>query len=252
MKKIIIAFAAIAVLLTVFSSHQNNPAVILTKLKTYDPKVRNTQFCYRIYLFGIFPVSMATLNDKGQVEFMGQSLHHLSAQTEGIGVVSKIYPFSANIDAYLEPKGLLPLIFTQVIKSKDKEILKEVTYDQANHIMQIKEERRSILPETYEPLSALLKLRGLDLEKTTAFDLNINTNQKNYAFSGAVKKAIAKHGNENIELYKLSAKIFRRDKNPYHQSKVDFIFLDDRQKTPIFVKVFASGGLITARLIEVK
>lgn len=252
MKKIIIVLAVTVVLLTAFLLYQNNPAAILTKLKTYDPKVKNAEFCYRIYLFGIFPAGKATLSDNGQVEFMGQSLHHLSAQAEGVGVVSKIYPFSANIDSYLEPKGLLPLIFTQIIKSKDKEILKEVTYDQSSRIMQIKEERRSILPETYEPLSALLKLRGLDLEKTTAFDLNINTNQKNYAFSGVVNKAALKRGEQYVELYKLSAKIFRRDKNPYHQSKVDFIFLNDQQKTPIFIKVFASGGLITARLIEVK
>lgn len=252
MKKIIIACAVIAILLTVFSSHQNSSTAILAKLKTYDPKARNTQFCYRICLFGIFPVGKATLSDKGIVIFRDIFYYHLNAKAESEGVFFRIYPFSVNIDSYLAPKGLLPSIFLQDIKAKDKEIVKEVHYNQVNHIMQIKEERRSILPETYEPLSALLRLRGMDLEKTTAFDLNINTNQKNYAFSGMVKKGMAKLGEKNVKLYKLNAKIFRRDKNPYHQSRVDFIFLNDAQKTPIFIKVFASGGLITARLIEVK
>lgn len=252
MKKIVIALAVAAALLAVFSSYQNNPAAILSKLKTYDQRIQNKQFSYNIYLFGIFPVGKATLTDAGPVEFMGQSLHHLNAKADGVGIVSKIYPFSASIDSYLELKSLMPVIFMQVIKAKDKEMLKEVSYDQASHIMQIKDERRSILPETYEPLSALLKLRGIDFERTTTFDLNINTNQKNYAFSGMVKKGMAKLGEKSVELYKLSAKIFRRDKNPYHQSKVDFIFLDDEQKTPVFIKVFASGGLITVRLVEVK
>lgn len=252
MKKFIVASAVVVSFLAVFSSCQNGPGAILSKLKTYDQKAQARQFCYRIYLLGIFPVGKATLTDEGQLEFRDVYLHHLNAKADSVGVVSKIYPFSANIDSYLDPKSLLPIIFLQNIKTKDKEMVKEVTYDQASHIMQIKGERRSILPETCEPLSALLKLRGLDLEKITAFDLNINTNQKNYAFSGMVKKGMAKIREKNVKLYKLSAKIFRRDKNPYHQSKVDFIFLNDEQKTPIFIKVFASGGLITARLVDIK
>ncbi|TAN62704.1 DUF3108 domain-containing protein [bacterium] len=252
MKKTFMLFAIAAVLSVVLSARQNDPAAILSKLKSFDQEVKNKQFSYRIYLLGIFPVGRAVLTDEGQVGFRGLNLYHLSAKADSVGIVSKIYPFSANMDSYLEPKSLFPLIFLQAIKTNDKEIVKEVTYDQSNHIMQIKEERRSIMPETREPLSALLKLRGLDLDKTTAFDLNINTNQKNYAFSGVVKKGMAKLGEKNIELYRLSAKIFRRDKNPYHQSKVDFIFLNDEQKTPIFIKVFASGGLITARLVGVK
>lgn len=252
MKKIVIVLAAAAALLAIFSSYQNNPAAILSRLKAYGHKAQNKQLCYRIYLFGIFPVGKATLTDEGRVGFRGLNLYHLNAKADSAGLVSKIYPFSANMDSYLEPKSLFPLIFLQAIKTKDKEIIKEVTYDQSNHIMQIKDERRSVMPETYEPLSALLKLQCLNLEKTTTFDLNINTNQKNYAFSGMVSKGMAKLGDKKVKLYKLNAKIFRRDKNPYHQSKVDFIFLDDGQKTPIFIKVFASGGLITARLVEVK
>lgn len=252
MKKFIVASAVVVSFLAVFSSCQNDPGAILSKLKPYGQKAQARQFCYRIYLLGIFPVGKATLTDEGPLEFRDVYFHHLNAKADSVGIVSKIYPFSANIDSYLDPKSLLPIIFLQNIKAKDKEMVKEVTYDQASHIMQVKEEKRSILPETCEPLSALLKLRGLDLEKITTFDLNINTNQKNYAFSGMVKKGMAKLGEKNVKLYKLSAKIFRRDKNPYHQSKVDFIFLNDEQKTPIFIKVFASGGLITARLVDIK
>lgn len=251
MKKFIVASAVVVSFLAVFSSCQNDPGAILSKLKPYEQKAQARQFCYRIYLLGIFPVGKATLTDEGPLEFRNVYFHHLNAKADSVGIVSKIYPFSVNIDSYLEPKSLLPIIFLQNIKAKDKEMVKEVTYDQASHIMQVKEERRSILPETYEPLSALLKLRGLDLEKTTTFDLNINTNQKNYAFTGDIKKGAVQLRGENIIFYKLNGKIFRRDKNPYHQSKVDFTFLADETKAPVFIKIFASGGLITVRLVEI-
>lgn len=251
MKKFSIILAVTAAVFVLIASFENKPGAILSKIETADLNAQAKQLCYKIYLLGIFPVGEAVLSDKSLTEFRSMSLHHLNATAEGSGIVSKLYPFSARIDSYLEPKSLLPLIFLQTIKTKDREAVKEVAYDQTKHIMQIKEEKRRILPETYEPLSALLKLRRLDLEKTATFDLNINTNQKNYAFTGRIRKSAVKVKEKNAELYKLSATILRRDKNPYHRSKVDFIFLANEQKTPLLIKVFASGALITARLIDI-
>lgn len=251
-KKLLLILAAALTLLLFISFSQNNPPAILSHLKDPGLKAPARQFFYKVYLFGIFPVGKAVLTDAALDEYEGKKLYHLKARSEGEGFISKLYPFSATIDSYLQPESLLPLIFLQKIKTKDKEMVKEVRYDQANHIMRIKEERRNILPETYEPLSALLKLRKLDLEQFDSFDLNINTNQKNYGFTGGIKKSAVKTKGAPVEIYTFKGRIFRRDKNPYHQSKVDFIFLADEIKTPLFIKVFASGGLITARLVETK
>ena len=250
MRKILVLFAVFLIVAISISTYQNSPEAILDKIGTVKLKAGLKEAIYEIYLFGILPVGKAVLSEEGVIKYKDENLYHLNAKAESEGIVSKIYPFSANIDSYLEPGTMLPLIFKQSIKTKDKEISKEAKYDQTNNIMQIKDERRSILPETYEPLSAFLKLRNMDLDKTASFDLNINTNQKNYAFRGSVKKDGCRLKGGTQKIYRLSVKIFRRDKNPYHQSQVDFIFLADKAKTPIFIKVFASGGLITMRLVN--
>lgn len=250
MRKLFILLAILIVLAIAAFIYQNNPANILSKIEATQLKTPAKQLCYRVYLFGIFPVGKAILEDNGLVRFENKDIYRLSAQAQSFGFVSKVYPFSTIIDSYLDTKTYLPMLFRQNSKTKDKEVKKEVRYDQIKNIMEIAGEKRSIFPETYEPLSALYKLRRLDLEKTSNFDLNINTNQKNYAFTGSiVKENIPAQGGER-QAYRLKGKIFRRDKNPYHQSQVEFVLLGNEQKTPLFIKVFASGALITVRLVD--
>lgn len=250
MKRIIIIAAVILAAVISISAYQNNPRAILSKLDFVKLENQPKQFTYKVYFLGILPVGKAVLADNGLVKFEGRDLYLLSAKAHAEEFISKLYPFSARIDSYLELRDFLPVIFSQKLKTKDEEIVKEARYDQANNIMEIAGQKRTILPQTYEPLSALYKLRKLDFDKTANFDLNINTNQKNYAFTGNItKEDILLKGNA-IKAFKLKCKIFRRDKNPYHQSQVEFVLLDNKQRTPIFIKVFASGALITVRLIE--
>jgi hypothetical protein len=65
------------------------------------------------------------------------------------------------------------------------------------------------------------------------------------------KSVIVNH--KTCRLAVAEGRIRRRDKsNPYHQSQVTVIFWEDRANLPIFIKAFASGGLITAKLIEIE
>ncbi len=249
-KKLFLIMAVTAALFVLISYSRNSPEEIFSRVKAAGLMPGAKRLCYNVYLFGVLPVGSAELTEAGLDKHNEKQLYRLNASARSSVILSKIYPLSASIDSFLEPKTLLPAMYIQNIKTKDKELAKEAIYDQTAHIMQIKGERRSILAETYEPLSALSKLRRLDLEKTNSFDLNINTNQKNYAFTGEIKRGEINANGKRTEIYILKGKIFRRDKNPYHQSKVDFIFLADEDKTPIFIKVFASGGLITARLVR--
>lgn len=250
MKKVIIAILVILAAGLSISAYQNNPKTILNKIDIVQLESQSKQLMFKVYFLGIFPLGKAVIEDNGLVRFEGKDLYLLSARSDSDGFVSKLYPFSARIDSYLELKTFLPVIFTQKLKTKDKVIVKEARYDQADNIMEIAGQRRNILPETREPLSALYKLRRMNLDKTANFDLNINTNQKNYCFTGdIIREGIQTKGGA-LNMYRLKGKIFRRDKNPYHQSKVEFVLLGNGQKTPIFIKVFASGVLITARLAQ--
>ena len=249
MKKIIIIMVVILIAMVSVSAYQNNPRTVLARLDTAKLENQSKQLVCKVYFLGLFPVGRAVLKDEGLMKFEGGDSYHLSAQASVESLIHKIYPFSANIDSYLDPKTFLPVFFRQDIQTKDKELKKEVRYNQINNVMEINGERRTIFPETYEPLSVLHKLRQMDLPITGSFDLNINTNQKNYAFTGDISKANIQIKGGSLGIYRLKGRIFRRDKNPYHQSKIEIVLLDNGQKTPIFIKVFASGALITVRLI---
>jgi ribosomal protein L21 len=83
--------------------------------------------------------------------------------------------------------------------------------------------------------------------------MNINTNQKNYSLKGTVVPKEISSAGRRYKVYLLKAEIKRRDKNnPYHRSKITMVVLRKDRNIPILIKVFASGALINAKLIEVK
>ena len=249
MKKVLIVIIVSLLLAVCLSTYQNNPQTILVNLGTARLESQTKQLIYEVYFLGVFPVGKAVFGDEGLTKLEGSNFYHLSAQAGVESLILKIYPFSANIDSYLNPETFLPIVFRQNIQTKDKELKKEVRYNQINNVMEIGGEKRTIFPETYEPLSVLHKLRRMDLDKMSSFDLNINTNQKNYAFTGDITKENIRAKSGQVSIYRLKGQIFRRDKNPYHQSKIEIVLLDNGPKTPLFIKVFASGVLITVRLI---
>lgn len=250
MKKVIISILVILTAAMFISAWQNNPKTIINKIDTARLESQSKQLMFKVYFLGIFPLGKAVIEDNGLVKFEGKELYLLSARANADGFISRLYPFSASLESYLEAETFLPVIFRQKLRTKDKEIAKEARYDQANNIMEISGRKRNILPETREALSALYKLRRMDLDKTADFDLNINTNQKNYCFRGGIIRESIQTKGGAVNMYRLKGKIFRRDKNPYHQSQVEFILLGNGEKTPIFIKVFASGVLITVRLAQ--
>lgn len=250
MKKILVAVVLVLAVVVFISASGNNPQAILSRIGPDKLNADAKELVYKVYLFGALPAGEAVIADKGLDMFDRRDVYHLSALAKGTELISKIYPFEAALDSYLEPGTFLPLFFKQTLRAKDKETAKEVRYDQKNGIMLIALVKRSILPETYEPLSALYKLRRMDFNSLKAFDLNINTNQKNYAFTGSINKEELRLNNQGLNIFRLKGKIFRRDKNPYHQSHLEIVFLDNPQKTPLYIKVFASGALLTVRLTD--
>ncbi len=224
----------------------NNPGVILSKKELIENSFSAKRLYYTIYLFGFFPVGQAVISDDGLMRDDGQNLYKLSALAKAVGIIAKVYSFNASINSYLEPNTFLPLFYKQEIKTPDKTLAREIYYNQVKNTIKMMGEERAIFADTYEPLSAMFWLRRTDLESKEAFDLNINTNQKNYAFAGTV----AKRPNKKHNVYLLKGKIFRRDKSPYHRSSVDIVLAGNKVKTPVLIKVFASGAYIIIKLTK--
>lgn len=252
MKKIFFLILIITIVSSLILSYHNSSLklIILNLSKKTDIKPGDLQ--YEVNLFNILPVAKAVLAKKTE-ESKGQKIYHLKAIAETSRIVSYFFTAAADIDSYIQARDNNPYLFKQKLHVKGKaDITKEITYDQKNGIMSLAGVERSIPPNTQDCLSAVFNIMRMDFDKIRGFEMNINTNQKNYTLTAA---AIPKDLFINRKIYKtviLNAEIRRRDKNPYHKSTITMILLKDIENTPIVIRVFASGVLLTVKLVDIR
>lgn len=246
MKKLYIILLLLLCAVLVYGIRQNSLKEIISKADFSAP---SGKLYYRIYLFGFLPVGNAVLEDNGISVWNKKKVYHLSAKAQAAGIISKLYPFTASIDSYLD-ENFLPVFFKQSLKTKDKDIVKEIRFYQDKNIMEILGVTRVILAQTYEPLSAIMRLRRMDFDKESNFDLNINTNQKDYALKGTARTQGVRLGKGVIKAYVLDGRIFRRDKNHYHQTNFTAVLSGAKFNTPVLMKFFSSGILVTITLVN--
>jgi hypothetical protein len=119
--------------------------------------------------------------------------------------------------------------------------------------MKIGDTEREIYEHTQDPLSAIFYIRNQEFKPGKEFNININTNQKNYLlFAKVLNYKEINLAQKTIGIWLVSAEVRRHDKSPRHKTSVKIWFLDNKAKTPILIRVMASGGLITARLIDLE
>lgn len=253
MKKILFMSLIIVLLCILVSVYNNNPRVIIARL-TKDSSAALGQLKYRVYLFGVLPVGEAFLNAEQLEEYAGQKVYHLSATAQALKIFSKIFSGYAVLDSYIDTQEFNPIVFKQKIVIVDKsKIQREVFYDQKNSVMSILGIRRQILPNTQDPLSAIFNIRRMDFDKIKDFEMNLNTNQKNYILEAKTEQKELSISGKRYEIVSAKVEIRRRDKNPYHKSNITIVLLKTKRgNTPVLIKVFASGFLIYAKLVEIR
>ncbi len=259
MKKILkITFLVLIVIISsliIYQLSQNNPKAVLRRLvKEGNFDKKGNAFVFTPKFFGIIPVGEAILS-KGEIKnHEGKEVYYLFAQAQPADFVNKMYSVKAGVESYLDKETLLPFLFKHKAQIQDKpDDEKEVFYDQEKHVMVIDNEERVILPNTYGPLSAILFIRNSDLENLEKFNLNINTNQTNYAMkSKNITKENINISDKEFGVWQVEAEIFRRKKSHYHQSEITFYFLDDQAKTPILLEVSTNGLYFVAPLKEIR
>ncbi|MBM3255174.1 MAG: DUF3108 domain-containing protein [Candidatus Omnitrophica bacterium] len=252
MKKIIISILLLAVFLVFWARYNNDPGNILSNLlKRGD--LRQGELVYGISLFGFIPLGEAIFKEAKEEELNGRKVYHLSASAKSLKIIAPFLSGTVNLDSYIDRESLNPLVFKQEIFVRGKnDLIREASYDQAQGVMTLAGVRRQVLPNTQDHLSAIYNLRRMDFDKLKDYDININTNQKNYSLKGKSQAGqIALKG----KIYKttfLEASISRRDKNPYHKSTMSMLLLKDEGNLPIMIKAFASGAVINVKLIETR
>lgn len=252
MKKILLALLIIILFLAFVAHYNNNPRIIISNLLKKGI-INSDELKYKIYLFGVLPVAEASFIF-GKIEEYGASkVYHLNASAQTLNYIHNIFKGSAILDSYVDTREFNPVFFKQQLTKGDKKINREVFYDQKNGVMSIDNVRRQIFADTQDPLSAIFYLKKrIDFSKTKEIEMSINSNQKNYILKGIANPKDIAINKEAHKAVFLKAEISRRDKNPYHKSKVDMVLLNKGQNIPVLIKVFAGGILINAKLTDIK
>lgn len=209
---------------------------------------------FKVNYLGLIPAGQARLENKGVEFYQGRSVFHLSAKANPLNFYSKFFKAQAEAHSYIDCDKLYTLKFEQILMPPNKpEDKKEILYDQNNNFMELKGVRRHILPGTQDPLSAIFYIRHQNLEIGKAFDININTNQKNYQlYAKVIGREEYALGAKRVGVWVLEGVIRRRDKNHYHKTTMKLWLLDNPSKIPVLIKTMTNIGPITARLSAVE
>lgn len=253
MKKTLLVFLILILLTLLFIIQNNsNPDIIISQLlKKGD--IKPGELRYAVNFLNVLPIGEAIFGLQKEEEYRGQKVYHLSAKARNLDIYSKFFTAQAAVDSFIDTASFNPFIFRQRLSIKGKkDIIKEVFYDQQNHVMSIEGTQRQIFPETQDPLSVIYKLKIMDFKQNKEFSININTNQKNYILKGTSEQRDVLINKKVYKLAFIRAAISRRDKNPYHKSSISMVMLQGKENIPIQIRVFASGILINSKLVEIK
>ncbi len=253
MRKLLIFIAIVAAICGLVILKNNNYNATISRLATKGIP-QGGELRYRAYLFALVPVAEAIFADKKEEDYKGGKVYHLTATAKNLQYVSALFSGYAILDSFVDTVNLNSIEFKEkIVVTGKQDVYKEVVYDQKQGTMVIKGVSRQIFEDTKDPLALVATLRQFDFDKNREFAFHINTNQKNYILKGTATPKDIVVNNQPFRLYFLKSQISRKDKNPYHKSRIDIVMLKNgTDNIPVQIKVFASGFLINAKLTEIK
>ena len=253
MKKLLLIILIIALFIGFISFQNLNYKAIISDLAKKNA-LHNGELKYNAYLLSIIPVAEATIGVKKEEDRLGKKVYHLTATVKNMDYLAKIFNGYAILDSYVDLDKMNVLELKQkIVVTGKQDMYREASYDQENGVMTIAGVERQIFPDTQDQLSLIANIRGMDLDKVKDIEFNVNTNQKNYTFKGTVEPKDILIKGKSYRVYLVNSTIRRKDKNPYHKSSLDLVLLKNGDdNTPVLIKVFAGGFLISAKLVEIK
>lgn len=214
--------------------------------------VEFTRLTYSVDYSGLLTFGQIKIENQGIEKYQGKNAYHLQGTMNTSAFISYFSKISSQADSYIDQENLCPFEFSYaLIKSGRLAEENRVFYDQKEHILKSNEGLRQILPETQDFLSTFYYLQRQSFQLGREFDLNMNTNQKNYRVY--LKTTAQKHykfKNQSLSVWVLRGDIRRQDKSPRHSMKLEVWVLDlGRLKIPVLVKAMTNIGPVRMYLI---
>jgi len=252
---IILVVLAVGIGLFLTQSARNNPIAVIRKLNLDKrTQLKGYPITFRILYMGFVPVGEASVRNLGVERYKEKDAYHVSVDGKTTGFVTPLFNAAFVADSWIDKEKIHTLKFSQTLLRPDKpKDIKEVFYDQVNNVMEHKGVKRQILPDTQDPLSVMFFISRQKLALGKEFDININTNQKNYRLVlKVVKKEEYATDIGKTGVWVVEGDVKRRDKSSRHSSTMTLWLMDNSSNTPLLARVMTNGGLIVARLMNIE
>lgn len=246
---ILLACVILVVILSVKETVIDNPEGILEKLPKEEWSVftEEKELIFLVKYMGIIPIGKAKIKVDSSTSYNGRDVYKLLAEAETSGFAAIFYKAKARIESYMDKNKFYSLRYKEELILPDDKgpKIKEIIYDQENHIMTRANMKRKILPDTQDPLSAIFYLRIQDFNIEESIVMNTITKEENYEFKTDVTK-------KQDNLWMLKSKVQRQDRSSYHGVKFYLWLSSDLRRLPLLVKLWTQAGPITMRLIDIR
>ena len=201
---------------------------------------------YKVY-WGVMPIGKARITVHDNELYNGKKAVLIEAKASTSEIVAKIFDARASISSIVNPIDMTSIVYRETIWNRGEEESKVIYYDQEKNALKTEEGIYRILPQTYDPLSALFSLKNRDLNLGDSFEINVNSNQSNYGVGfNVVNEIESKHG----RIYVLKGVAQRRfgDKARH---RVEFtVYLEADNHIPVLIKAFTSLGPVSIKAVS--
>ncbi len=202
--------------------------------------------------WGVVTAGYSTLEVHEIIEMNGRKVYHIIAKTRSTSFFDKFYKVRDTVETFVDVESLCTWRFRKELNEGKYHRVKETIYDQRNHTATTKGNVVKVLPFVQDVLSALYYLRTQDIKIGKNYDIDVNTNKKNWALRVNVSKE---------EIVRTKAGKFRticiepvlREEGIFKQKGRLWIWMtNDSKKIPVLMESKILVGSIVAVLVELK
>ncbi|MCK5534715.1 DUF3108 domain-containing protein [bacterium] len=202
--------------------------------------------------WGAITAGYSTLEVREILEINGRKVYHIVAKTRSTSFFDKIYKVRDTVETFVDVESICSWRFRKELNEGKYHSLKETIYDQKNHLAITNGNVVKVVPFVQDVLSALYYLRTHDIEVGEKYDIDVNTDKKNWALRVKVSKE---------EIVKTKAGKFRtvciepvlREEGIFKQKGRLWIWVtNDSRKMPVLMESKIMVGSIVAVLVKLK
>ncbi len=200
---------------------------------------------YKVY-WGIVPLGRAQITINDNELYNGKESILIEARAKTTGIMRILFDAWVEIYSVVDKARMTPVMYHEVIFNRGKRESKILYYDQDKNILKTEEGVYRILPNTYDPVSALFFLKHKKIKKGDSFDINVDSNQSNYGVKFDVVDEVQARNQKLFVLKGLSER--RQGEKARH--RVEFtMYAGGEGNVPVLIKAFTPLGFVTIKII---